>query len=76
MGTEAENAVGDSTGAKELTVGKFAAILFGPAAILLAVFVAVSLLSCGDNCETVIAGVVFWGSSQRSLWGSDLPSMG
>lgn len=59
MPVEAERTTG-ATKAKELTFGKFAAILLGPAAVLLAAFVLFSLMSCGDDCETVIAGVMVW----------------
>ena len=41
---------------KELTLGKFAAMLLGPALLLLVGFAVFSLANCGEDCESELAG--------------------
>ena len=76
MSIETDNTTSESVGAKEITLGKFAAILLGPAAFLLTVFTITSLISCGGDCEAETAGVICWGSPSRSWWLCDSAFMG
>lgn len=48
-------------GRKELTFGKFAAILLGPAVVLLVAFTGFSLATCSPDCEAEIGGATILG---------------